>query len=199
MKVSNLKRSDHMRDLYRIERYVCSRGDDVQRSIELLDKVLSEYDEHEAEGEGGGGVGVGSGGGGGGGGDGSGGGSGGGVGDCGSSTEPSIGLTPDDESPSLGIFYPLFSSPSLLPSTSTPFLSYFIPSFSSFVLSIFSIVSITCSFIFVFSKFRKLLVFPAPFPVPYTIILLFEILFIISDDSPRVSSVTFFNYHNDCK
>ncbi|KAG7212663.1 hypothetical protein KM043_012944 [Ampulex compressa] len=56
-------------------------GDDVQRSIELLDKVLSEYDEHEAEGEGGGG---------------------GGVGDCGSSTEPSIGLTPDDESPSLG-------------------------------------------------------------------------------------------------
>ncbi|XP_017756038.1 PREDICTED: uncharacterized protein LOC108547855 isoform X3 [Eufriesea mexicana] len=73
-------------------------GDDVQRSIELLDKVLSEYDEHEAEGEGGGGVGVGSGGGG----DGSGGGSGGGVGDCGSSTEPSIGLTPDDESPSLG-------------------------------------------------------------------------------------------------
>ncbi|XP_071874453.1 uncharacterized protein isoform X3 [Bombus fervidus] len=79
-------------------------GDDVQRSIELLDKVLSEYDEHEAEGEGGGGVGVGSGGGGGGGGggDGSGGGSGGGVGDCGSSTEPSIGLTPDDESPSLG-------------------------------------------------------------------------------------------------
>ncbi|XP_061934038.1 uncharacterized protein LOC108004170 isoform X3 [Apis cerana] len=77
-------------------------GDDVQRSIELLDKVLSEYDEHEAEGEGGGGVGVGVGSGGGGGGDGSGGGSGGGVGDCGSSTEPSIGLTPDDESPSLG-------------------------------------------------------------------------------------------------
>ena len=38
-----------MHDLYRIERYVCSRGDDVQRSIELLDKVLSEYDEHEAE------------------------------------------------------------------------------------------------------------------------------------------------------
>ncbi|XP_043465198.1 uncharacterized protein LOC122500363 isoform X1 [Leptopilina heterotoma] len=57
-------------------------GDDVQRSIELLDKVLSEYDEHETEGEGGGG-GV-------------------GLGDCGSSTEPSIGLTPDDESPSLG-------------------------------------------------------------------------------------------------
>lgn len=97
-----------MHDLYRIERYVCSRGDDVQRSIELLDKVLSEYDEHEAEGEGGGGVGVGVGSGGVGGGDGSGGGSGGGVGDCGSSTEPSIGLTPDDESPSLGIFYPFF-------------------------------------------------------------------------------------------
>lgn len=192
-----------MRDLYRIERYVCSRGDDVQRSIELLDKVLSEYDEHEAEGEGGGGVGVGSGGGGGGGGggDGSGGGSGGGVGDCGSSTEPSIGLTPDDESPSLGIFYPLFSSPFLLSSPSPPFLSYFIPSFSSFVLSIFviSIVSITCSFIFVFSKFRKPLIFPALFPVPYTIILLFQTLFIISDDSPRVSSVTFFNYHNGWK
>ncbi|XP_033226818.1 uncharacterized protein LOC117179282 isoform X2 [Belonocnema kinseyi] len=59
-----------------------SGGDDVQRSIELLDKVLSEYDEHETEEEGGGG-GV-------------------GLGDCGSSTEPSIGLTPDDESPSLG-------------------------------------------------------------------------------------------------
>ncbi|XP_032674230.1 uncharacterized protein LOC116845555 isoform X2 [Odontomachus brunneus] len=71
-------------------------GDDVQRSIELLDKVLSEYDEHDAEGEGGGG-GSGSGGGGCVGGGGSG-----GVGDCGSSTEPSIGLTPDDESPSLG-------------------------------------------------------------------------------------------------
>ncbi|XP_014479575.1 PREDICTED: uncharacterized protein LOC106746934 isoform X4 [Dinoponera quadriceps] len=69
-------------------------GDDVQRSIELLDKVLSEYDEHDAEGEGGG---SGSGGGGCVGGGGSG-----GVGDCGSSTEPSIGLTPDDESPSLG-------------------------------------------------------------------------------------------------
>ncbi|XP_034184694.2 uncharacterized protein LOC117606413 isoform X4 [Osmia lignaria lignaria] len=84
-------------------------GDDVQRSIELLDKVLSEYDEHETEGEGGGGVvgvgvsvsvgvgvgiGVGSGG--------NGGGTGTGVGDCGSSTEPNIGLTPDDESPSLG-------------------------------------------------------------------------------------------------
>ncbi|XP_076236419.1 uncharacterized protein LOC143180522 isoform X2 [Calliopsis andreniformis] len=69
------------------------RGDDVQRSIELLDKVLSEYDEHEAEGEGGGGGVDGVVGGGGGGG---------GVGDCGSSTEPSIGLTPDDESPSLG-------------------------------------------------------------------------------------------------
>jgi hypothetical protein len=66
----------------------------VQRSIELLDKVLSEYDEHEAEGEGGGGGGVGGGC--------IGGGNGGGVGDCGSSTEPSIGLTPDDESPSLG-------------------------------------------------------------------------------------------------
>lgn len=61
----------------------------MQRSIELLDKVLSEYDEHETEGEGGGG-GV-------------------GLGDCGSSTEPSIGLTPDDESPSLGIpFFPNF-------------------------------------------------------------------------------------------
>lgn len=109
-----------VQDLYRIERCVCSRGDDVQRSIELLDKVLSEYDEHEAEGEGGG-VGVAvdigsgggdSGGGGGGGGRGGGGrgeggdGDGGGGGDCGSSTEPSIGLTPDDESPSLGIFYP---------------------------------------------------------------------------------------------
>ncbi|XP_046411165.1 uncharacterized protein LOC124298446 isoform X1 [Neodiprion virginianus] len=58
-----------------------SEGDDVQRSIELLDKVLSEYDENEAEGDGG----AGSGG-----------------GNCGSSTEPSIGLTPDDESPSLG-------------------------------------------------------------------------------------------------
>ncbi|XP_047370627.1 uncharacterized protein LOC124957622 isoform X3 [Vespa velutina] len=106
-------------------------GDDVQRSIELLDKVLSEYDEHEAESEvgsgggsgGGGGGGGGSGGGGGGGGDdGSGGGTSGGgaggnevvgdgrgegivggfLGGCGSSTEPSIGLTPDDESPSLG-------------------------------------------------------------------------------------------------
>ncbi|XP_011063022.1 PREDICTED: F-box/LRR-repeat protein 17-like isoform X1 [Acromyrmex echinatior] len=74
-------------------------GDDVQRSIELLDKVLSEYDEHDAESEGGGG---GSGGGGGGGSGGCvGSGSGGGIGDCGSSTEPSIGLTPDDESPSL--------------------------------------------------------------------------------------------------
>ncbi|XP_012220680.1 uncharacterized protein [Linepithema humile] len=73
-------------------------GDDVQRSIELLDKVLSEYDEHDVEGEGGGG------GGGGGGSNGGcvGNGSSGGVGDCGSSTEPSIGLTPDDESPSLG-------------------------------------------------------------------------------------------------
>ncbi|XP_017888856.1 dentin sialophosphoprotein isoform X2 [Ceratina calcarata] len=60
-------------------------GDDVQRSIELLDKVLSEYDEHEAEGEGGGGAGSGA-----------------GVGDCGSTTEPTIALTPDDESPSLG-------------------------------------------------------------------------------------------------
>ncbi|XP_018057607.1 PREDICTED: uncharacterized protein LOC108693260 isoform X2 [Atta colombica] len=83
-------------------------GDDVQRSIELLDKVLSEYDEHDAESEGDGG-GNGSGGGGGGSSSGSGGGggcvgnrSGGGIGDCGSSTEPSIGLTPDDESPSLG-------------------------------------------------------------------------------------------------
>uniref|UniRef100_A0ABD2W1M0 Uncharacterized protein n=1 Tax=Trichogramma kaykai TaxID=54128 RepID=A0ABD2W1M0_9HYME len=95
------------------------RGDDVQRSIELLDKVLSEYDEHESI-ESGGGI------------EGGGGGvggssvvvisSGGGVGvtaaTCtstaqtttsaadsnsnSSSTEPSIGLTPDDESPSLG-------------------------------------------------------------------------------------------------
>lgn len=75
--------------------------------------MLSEYDEHETETE------VGSGGGGD---DGSGGGSSGGgaggdevvddgrgegivggfLGGCGSSTEPSIGLTPDDESPSLG-------------------------------------------------------------------------------------------------
>ncbi|XP_076683970.1 uncharacterized protein LOC143376995 isoform X3 [Andrena cerasifolii] len=82
-------------------------GDDVQRSIELLDKVLSEYDEHEAaEGEGGGGgvdgVSIGVSGGGGGGGVVGGVESGEGVGDCESSTEPSIGLTPDDESPSLG-------------------------------------------------------------------------------------------------
>lgn len=80
----------------------------MQRSIELLDKVLSEYDEHEAaEGEGGGGgvdgVSIGVSGGGGGGGVVGGVGSGEGVGDCESSTEPSIGLTPDDESPSLGI------------------------------------------------------------------------------------------------
>ena len=70
----------------------------MQRSIELLDKVLSEYDEHETEGEGDGD------------GDGDGGGGGVGLGDCGSSTEPSIGLTPDDESPSLGIpsFFPIF-------------------------------------------------------------------------------------------
>lgn len=77
----------------------------MQRSIELLDKVLSEYDEHDAEGEGGGGSGGGC----------VGGGNGGVVGDCGSSTEPSIGLTPDDESPSLGttlFFCFLFSSPS---------------------------------------------------------------------------------------
>lgn len=70
----------------------------MQRSIELLDKVLSEYDEHEIESEGGGG-GV-------------------GLADCGSSTEPSNGLTPDDESPSLGkahLFYPLFH---FFPSTS---------------------------------------------------------------------------------
>lgn len=107
-------------NLYRIKRYVCSRGDDVQRSIELLDKVLSEYDEHDAEGEGGGG-GSGSGGGGcvGGGGNG-------GVGDCGSSTEPSIGLTPDDESPSLGTLFLVYRfSPFLISSrdertTSTP-------------------------------------------------------------------------------
>lgn len=64
----------------------------MQRSIELLDKVLSEYDEHETEGEGGGGGGVG----------------GVGLGDCGSSTEPSIGLTPDDESPSLGSIFFFF-------------------------------------------------------------------------------------------
>ncbi|EZA53307.1 hypothetical protein X777_06386, partial [Ooceraea biroi] len=75
-----------------------SRGDDVQRSIELLDKVLSEYDEHEAEGEGGGGGGGGC----------IGGGNSGGVGDCGSSTEPSIGLTPDDESPSLGTLFSVY-------------------------------------------------------------------------------------------
>lgn len=137
-----------MHDLYRIERYVCSRGDDVQRSIELLDKVLSEYDEHEAEGEGGGGVGVGVGSGGGGGGDGSGGGSGGGVGDCGSSTEPSIGLTPDDESPSLGIFYPFFFF------FSPPFLSFpfsFTPSsvlFPSFISMTFAIILILYFFIF---------------------------------------------------
>ncbi|XP_076397346.1 uncharacterized protein LOC100882173 isoform X3 [Megachile rotundata] len=82
-------------------------GDDVQRSIELLDKVLSEYDEHETEGEGGGGVvgvgvGVNAGVGIGVGGGGNGGGTGRAVGDCGNGTEPSIGLTPDDESPSLG-------------------------------------------------------------------------------------------------
>lgn len=85
----------------------------MQRSIELLDKVLSEYDEHvEAEGEGGGDSGSG-----GGSGDRGGGGNGsgvGGVGDCGSSTEPSIGLTPDDESPSLGNV--LFSRLSFRPS-----------------------------------------------------------------------------------
>lgn len=95
-------------NLYRIKRYVCSRGDDVQRSIELLDKVLSEYDEHDAEGEGGGG-GSGSGGGGCVGGGGSG-----GVGDCGSSTEPSIGLTPDDESPSLGTLFLVYRFPTFL-------------------------------------------------------------------------------------
>jgi len=100
MKRSRARFLERADNLYRIKRYVCSRGDDVQRSIELLDKVLSEYDEHEAEGEGGGGGGVGGGC--------IGGGNGGGVGDCGSSTEPSIGLTPDDESPSLGtLFSPL--------------------------------------------------------------------------------------------
>ncbi|XP_015437460.1 PREDICTED: putative uncharacterized protein DDB_G0287183 [Dufourea novaeangliae] len=88
-------------------------SDDVQRSIELLDKVLSEYDEHETEGEGDGGGDCSGDGDGDGddqvnGGGGSGGGGGGvrgvgDVGDCGSSTEPSIGLTPDDESPSLEI------------------------------------------------------------------------------------------------
>lgn len=83
----------------------------MQRSIELLDKVLSEYDEHDAEGEGGGG-GSGSGGGGC-----VGGGSNGGVGDCGSSTEPSIGLTPDDESPSLGTLFLVYRfSPFLISS-----------------------------------------------------------------------------------
>lgn len=144
-----------MHDLYRIERYVCSRGDDVQRSIELLDKVLSEYDEHEAEGEGGGGVGVGVGSGGGGGGDGSGGGSGGGVGDCGSSTEPSIGLTPDDESPSLGIFYPFFVF--FFPFLSFPFS--FTPSsvlFPSFITMTFAIILILCLlflFFLLFSSF----------------------------------------------
>jgi hypothetical protein len=71
----------------------------VQRSIELLDKVLSEYDEYEVESEGGGIGDVGVGGGGGGG---SVGGIAGLATDCSSSTEPSIGLTPDDESPSLG-------------------------------------------------------------------------------------------------
>lgn len=56
------------------------RGDDVQRSIELLDKVLSEYDENETEGDGGAGNAI-----------------------CSSSgTEQSVGITPDDESPSLG-------------------------------------------------------------------------------------------------
>ena len=94
-----------------------ARGDDVQRSIELLDKVLSEYDEHEIVEVGEGGVIVDDGGGGGGCNVVGGGivGSnvigcpiGGGISnltnttDCSSSTEPSIGLTPDDESPSLG-------------------------------------------------------------------------------------------------
>ncbi|KAG8042543.1 hypothetical protein G9C98_005177 [Cotesia typhae] len=83
-------------------------GDDVQRSIELLDKVLSEYDEHssieiEAPGDETGELEEGS--------------SASGVGEAvdeadadadgqvggrDSSTEPSIGLTPEDESPSLG-------------------------------------------------------------------------------------------------
>ncbi|XP_053596798.1 uncharacterized protein LOC103571062 isoform X1 [Microplitis demolitor] len=81
-------------------------GDDVQRSIELLDKVLSEYDEHGSNEEPGdelGEVEEGS--------------SASGVGEAvdeadadadgqvggrDSSTEPSIGLTPEDESPSLG-------------------------------------------------------------------------------------------------
>ncbi|XP_014297989.1 uncharacterized protein LOC103571062 isoform X2 [Microplitis demolitor] len=82
------------------------RSDDVQRSIELLDKVLSEYDEHGSNEEPGdelGEVEEGS--------------SASGVGEAvdeadadadgqvggrDSSTEPSIGLTPEDESPSLG-------------------------------------------------------------------------------------------------
>ncbi|XP_074095257.1 uncharacterized protein LOC141524952 isoform X2 [Cotesia typhae] len=84
------------------------RSDDVQRSIELLDKVLSEYDEHssieiEAPGDETGELEEGS--------------SASGVGEAvdeadadadgqvggrDSSTEPSIGLTPEDESPSLG-------------------------------------------------------------------------------------------------
>ncbi|XP_053596800.1 uncharacterized protein LOC103571062 isoform X5 [Microplitis demolitor] len=85
---------------------MCSSGDDVQRSIELLDKVLSEYDEHGSNEEPGdelGEVEEGS--------------SASGVGEAvdeadadadgqvggrDSSTEPSIGLTPEDESPSLG-------------------------------------------------------------------------------------------------
>lgn len=87
----------------------CSRGDDVQRSIELLDKVLSEYDEHGSNEEPGdelGEVEEGS--------------SASGVGEAvdeadadadgqvggrDSSTEPSIGLTPEDESPSLGTVF----------------------------------------------------------------------------------------------
>ncbi|XP_015109103.1 uncharacterized protein LOC107035949 [Diachasma alloeum] len=81
-------------------------GDDVQRSIELLDKVLSEYDEHGTENSGVSEIETG----------GEEGSSASGVGEAvdegdadadgearrGSSTEPSIGLTPDDESPSLG-------------------------------------------------------------------------------------------------
>lgn len=150
-----------MHDLYRIERYVCSRGDDVQRSIELLDKVLSEYDEHEAEGEGGGGVGVGVGSGGGGGGDGSGGGSGGGVGDCGSSTEPSIGLTPDDESPSLGIFYPffVFFFPLSFPFSFTPFSVLFPP----FISMTFAIMLILCLFFSFFYFFHPSLFIHFPY------------------------------------
>lgn len=93
--------------------------------------MLSEYDEHDAEGEGGGGGGGGGGVGGGGGGGGIGSG-----GDCGSSTEPSIGLTPDDESPSLGIppFYRL--SFFLPPASSLPLLPFLISLFGERVMKV---------------------------------------------------------------